>query len=146
MQENKYYYPIPVYVDSDGSECSEAILSYSPSTDETRFYRMRARQYDCNDEYLAGPKGCLQYLTNYTFGRLSEEGLEGSQEIFSFNGPWFDPATRHLANQGLNFFAFLFLCLMQHPQVSLKRFWKFAIFISRKWSLLLAHCVKYLCT
>ena len=25
----------------------------------------------------------------------------------------------------------------------LKRFWKFAIFISRKWSLLLAHCVKY---
>ena len=30
----------------------------------------------------------------------------------------------------------------QHPQASLKRFWKFAIFISRKWSLLLAHCVK----
>ena len=29
----------------------------------------------------------------------------------------------------------------QHPQASLKRFWKFAIFISRKWSLLLAHCV-----
>ena len=30
----------------------------------------------------------------------------------------------------------------QHPQASLKRFWKFAIFMFRKWSFLLAHCVK----
>ena len=34
----------------------------------------------------------------------------------------------------------------QHPQASLKRFWKFAIFISCKWSLLLAHCVNNPCT
>ena len=108
MQGNKYQYLIPVWVDSDGSECSEAVLSYSPLIDERRFYRIRARQYDCNNEYLAGPKGCMQYFTNFTHNNGRE-----FQEAFSFNGPWMDPAERHLANQGLNYFVFLFLCLMQ---------------------------------
>ena len=105
MQGNEYQYLIPVWVDSDGSECSEAVLSYSPSKDERRFYRIRARQYDCNNEYLAGPKGCMQYFTNFTHNNGRE-----FQEAFSFNGPWMDPAERHLANQGLNYFVFLFLC------------------------------------
>ena len=115
MQGNKYQYLIPVWVDSDGSECSEAVLSYSPLIDTRRFYRIRARQYDCNNEYLAGPKGCLQYFTNFTTW-INEEGAGNRlfQEGFSFNGPWMDPAERHLANQGLNYFVLiLFLCLMQ---------------------------------
>merc|ERR1719433_1009419 len=93
-----------VWVDSDGSECSEAVLSYSPSKDERRFYRIRARQYDCNNEYLAGPKGCLQYFTNFTHNNGRE-----FQEAFSFNGPWMDPAERHLANQDYN------LCWRREP-------------------------------
>ena len=113
MQGNEYQYLIPVWVDSDGSGCSEATLNYSPSNDERRFYRIRARQYDCNDEYLAGPKGCLQYFTNFTTFIWPDSGNRGFQEGFSFNGPWMDPAERHLANQGLNYFVFLFLCLLQ---------------------------------
>jgi len=108
-----------LYVDSDGSGCSEAIFSYTHSTEvRERFYRIRERQYDCNDEYLSGPKGCLQYFTNFTSNRREVGGIIHRQQAFSFNGAWTDPGTnqplnvgRHLANQDYN------MCWRRDPGV-----------------------------
>ena len=55
---------IAVIVDSNGSNCQEALFAISPSTTTTRSWTIRVTQYTCGEEDSSGPPGCLQWYTS----------------------------------------------------------------------------------
>ena len=52
---------IAVILDSDGASCLDANFFIGTSTTVTRSWKILVTQYNCGQEDVSGPPGCLQY-------------------------------------------------------------------------------------
>ena len=83
-------------LDSTGCDCHKVNFNIGDSTSTSRSWDIYITQYNCGQEDLAGPPGCLQYYTGSTglvksFGYLTSNTDSTTSE-----------ATTHLQNQNYN--------------------------------------------
>jgi len=53
-------------LDTDGESCVDVDININPSATATRKWTIQVAQYTCQNPYLGGPPGCLQYYTGTT--------------------------------------------------------------------------------
>ena len=75
-----------VILDVSGGECQTASFGFTNSA--TRNWEIKVSQFNCRNDDIAGPPGCLQYYT------------ETTGTIQSFNYPPNDMSTDMVGNTG----------------------------------------------